>query len=389
MKQKKMLISSTSNSTQPLTHSINLQTLESGRNLKIVKLNSKLTSFSLPKNSSAQIVGKPIRIPDQVSKKVRIIKSNPVGTPIKVQGRTIGQSKCIAVVKVGVSSAPQPIVIKAADPKIGLKHVNGVAKHALPSVVKVKPKVCYVQAKAESETKYRTESESNGPPRLSVSTTTDAVAPGILQLKSEPSSSKSTGTRSSSPVTPNSSNSSETGRSMSLVEILKDANGVSDHDDIGTHCNQCNKDFDSVDAKMKHFCQWHRRCNQCDIEFSSQAALRIHMASHVPKDKQRKFKCGKCNKRFFLKFHLSTHACIADLTCPVCKKLHARPCDLRKHMLVHTSGKPFQCHICPKKFRHEKTLRKHLRLHDTTHESSNKTGNYEEDVDHALGRDDS
>jgi Zinc finger, C2H2 type len=98
------------------------------------------------------------------------------------------------------------------------------------------------------------------------------------------------------------------------------------------------------------------QCNICFRNFRNQNILEIHQKKH---SQQRSFACSFCNKKFktqqVLKIHQSSHSKQAHFLCtyPGCEKKYKSRSSLCKHKtLEHISekDKKFTCLICSKKF---------------------------------------
>ncbi|XP_070506472.1 zinc finger protein 260-like [Chironomus tepperi] len=54
---------------------------------------------------------------------------------------------------------------------------------------------------------------------------------------------------------------------------------------------------------------------------------------------------------------------LADLQCPICKKIVSQPFSLKVHLRTHTLEKPYSCPVCQKSFSQSCNLKTHMNIH--------------------------
>ena len=111
-------------------------------------------------------------------------------------------------------------------------------------------------------------------------------------------------------------------------------------------CVVCGKKFASkswLDQHVQvHTDQKPHLCSYCGKAFAMKGSLLQHVIRHPEKDKDKRFSCLVCGKRFFYKFLLHNHE------------------------LTHNPEKPFHCRMCPKKFKSKQALLLHTNMHTGT-----------------------
>ncbi|XP_062573965.1 zinc finger protein 235-like [Saccostrea cucullata] len=140
-------------------------------------------------------------------------------------------------------------------------------------------------------------------------------------------------------------------------------------------CSVCIKKFEPriLERHMRsHTGERPHACDLCPFRCSQLGNLNKHKANvHQKKDGDQilRYKCDKCEKRFYDKAHLRRH----DLThfeksvkhyeCSVCKKPFRFDSGLQRHMQLHKDGLKISCGICNRQFYDSSGLKKHLEQH--------------------------
>jgi uncharacterized Zn-finger protein len=99
-------------------------------------------------------------------------------------------------------------------------------------------------------------------------------------------------------------------------------------------------------------------CSWCDKTFQGQAALKIHMRTHIYC--RRTHSCSMCAKSF-----APTNAlCDTDwrlLKCSQCQLSFRQSTHLKMHIKTHCEEQPHKCSKCCQSFRWSVSLRRHMR----------------------------
>ncbi|XP_028307462.1 zinc finger protein 11-like [Gouania willdenowi] len=121
-----------------------------------------------------------------------------------------------------------------------------------------------------------------------------------------------------------------------------------------------------------------KTCPVCNKSFLRAAAMRRHQETHDA-NRDLKYKCGSCGKRFRDHYDLNRHnmrvhekseleedvadPAIPDVleekNCSLCGKYFARQVDMERHMKSHSEDRPYKCLFCQKKFKNPYILNRH------------------------------
>jgi len=127
-------------------------------------------------------------------------------------------------------------------------------------------------------------------------------------------------------------------------------------------CQICDKNYSSKQSLFNHVRSIHQnpgcfKCKICNAELSSKGNLHAHQKIHM-KNRQKPFKCGKCN--IILKNR--PHDCRLD--CKFCGKKFSHREGVLTHIKMnhaHEIGKRcYECDICGLKFYRKKSVRIHM-----------------------------
>ena len=142
--------------------------------------------------------------------------------------------------------------------------------------------------------------------------------------------------------------------------------------DIDLHCPKCNSLFESLFQLKIHVKRHHEssdklQCKFCSKLLSSKATLDIHVLK-CHSEKEAKFECFECKKKFVCKRDLNKHSNIhmsesKPYKCDQCDAAFAQNCNLTKHKIIHTGKRPYKCDKCDAAFAHRSNLNKHSHIH--------------------------
>ncbi|XP_047037808.1 zinc finger protein 26-like [Helicoverpa zea] len=151
--------------------------------------------------------------------------------------------------------------------------------------------------------------------------------------------------------------------------------------DKGSHCEVCNKQFDTRELYLNHsHMKEIKECNICGLIFASQGGLAKHLrCTHKIASPKIVF-CNICNEGFHDKRQLKPHLMKVHLkvsyTCIYCKKVFKAKESYRRHIFVkhpsvnHYSGQLQKCDQCNETFKDEFDLCKHINVvHGQTDDS--------------------
>ena len=136
----------------------------------------------------------------------------------------------------------------------------------------------------------------------------------------------------------------------------------------------CDHDESVIEKKSAHelpFCKSCERfkCLQCTLTFKKISHLNRHV--RIIHNKEKKYKCAKCDARFTtnesLSYHKKWHTGVKDVECPHCELKFLVQKNLRKHMNKHHPGlapirkkKANHCEICNSVFSRKERLEYHM-----------------------------
>ncbi|CAG5927384.1 unnamed protein product [Menidia menidia] len=125
----------------------------------------------------------------------------------------------------------------------------------------------------------------------------------------------------------------------------------------------------------------NKTCPVCNKTFLRAAAMRRHQEIH-DSNRDLKYKCDNCDKRFRDHYDMNRHAMrvhekgegslkdedpggpdvseiFENKNCYLCGKYFARQVDMDRHMKSHSEDRPYKCSFCEKKFKNPYVLRRH------------------------------
>uniref|UniRef100_A0A1A8USP6 Zinc finger protein 473 n=1 Tax=Nothobranchius furzeri TaxID=105023 RepID=A0A1A8USP6_NOTFU len=143
-------------------------------------------------------------------------------------------------------------------------------------------------------------------------------------------------------------------------------------------------DEDPVAAKrLRKKYSNNKTCPVCNKTFLRAAAMRRHQETHN-ENRDFKYKCSSCDKRFRDHYDLNRHEMrvhekgefsksindedledpnafevLETKTCLLCGKYFARQVDMERHMKSHSEDRPYKCSYCEKKFKNPYVLKRH------------------------------
>lgn len=151
--------------------------------------------------------------------------------------------------------------------------------------------------------------------------------------------------------------------------------------DKGSHCEVCNKQFDTREMYLNHsHTKVIKECSICGLIFASQGGLAKHLRCTHKIDTPKTIFCNLCNEGFHDKRQLKPHFMKVHLkvsyTCRYCKKVFKAKESYRRHILFkhptsnHVNTQMQNCEHCTETFKDEFELCKHINLvHGKTDEN--------------------
>lgn len=159
--------------------------------------------------------------------------------------------------------------------------------------------------------------------------------------------------------------------SYNKIESLK--RHVRRKHDKSSHCEVCNKQFDTREMYLNHsHTKVIKECSICGLIFASQGGLAKHLRCTHKIDTPKTIFCSICQEGFhdkrqlkphFMKVHLK-----ASYTCRYCKKIFKAKESYRRHVLFkhptaeHVNSQMHKCEQCSDMFKDEFELCKHINL---------------------------
>lgn len=128
-------------------------------------------------------------------------------------------------------------------------------------------------------------------------------------------------------------------------------------------CGVCNKELKSLDTLKRHR-QIHEKriqCPICSFHFVPRR-FETHLKDHEIKEKEPKFECNVCSKKFFKNENLSAHLKLhqARYHCKLCDEKFVKKLIRDEHVQLHKDPDAFNCDVCQESFQQKATLQKHL-----------------------------
>ncbi|XP_053620868.1 zinc finger protein 26-like [Plodia interpunctella] len=138
-----------------------------------------------------------------------------------------------------------------------------------------------------------------------------------------------------------------------------------------SHCEVCNRQFDSREAYLNHsHVKTHSECSICGLIFASEGNLGKHMRLTHKIDSPKHVFCSSCNEGFYDKRQLKSHLMKVHLkvtyTCMFCSKVFKAKESYRRHILFkHPESNDMKnqaqnCEQCSASFPNEFELCRHI-----------------------------
>lgn len=153
-----------------------------------------------------------------------------------------------------------------------------------------------------------------------------------------------------------------------FVDQFRDHNSLRHSDEKPFHCHyaECNKSYVHRRNLQIHIERVHEKrkcykCGFCDKEFYLKTIYTNHLRVHTG---EKPYKCKYCSNRFKesgqLVYHEKVvHKKIKKYHCDYCCKRFGRPFELKVHIRTHTGEKPYKCEHCQKRYSRRSYLKKH------------------------------
>lgn len=143
-------------------------------------------------------------------------------------------------------------------------------------------------------------------------------------------------------------------------------------------CQVCGRAYKNRNTFKKHLqlniCQQKGRksnkeakfmCDYCNKKFCHKPTLRVHIEFAHGNGKV--YNCDWCNKKFHaqsrLKAHIVKHTQEKKFNCETCGGKFVTKESLLYHTRIHTGEKPYQCHLCERTFLSSSRRAEHIRRH--------------------------
>jgi len=140
------------------------------------------------------------------------------------------------------------------------------------------------------------------------------------------------------------------------------------HGGKNIECNQCDQKFRYRSSLYIHL-RTHSDikphvCDVCNMQFRSKKSLMRHKETH-DKNREKKFSCNECAKKFFIKSQLVTHKKIHtdEFACDLCDYRACTSRDLKNHKASSAHRPLHECTECGRQFKAKPSFLKHTEKH--------------------------